>query len=128
VVHIAWPTSVGEQKKGIFHSRSQDGGRTFAPRARVDDGTGSAAHPQIALANGGVFVAWDQAATPRRAFLREVGGGARAAWPPRMGAIVDLADDAAVYPVLAAAPGGLIAAWTAETPGGSEIRVRRLAP
>jgi len=52
VVHIAWPTLApgGGAGKGIFHSYSTDGGRTFAPGVRVDDATGAAAHPQLAAA------------------------------------------------------------------------------
>ena len=50
VLHVVWPTMVaGERpRKGIFYSYSTDGGRTFAPRRRVDDEAGRAAHPQIA--------------------------------------------------------------------------------
>jgi hypothetical protein len=125
-VHIAWPTEVGEDGKGIFYSFSTDGGRTFAPRVRVDDGGGSAAHPYLAIAGPEeVAVAWDQGPAPRRAYLRRIGPGA--AGKPALGALVQLGgDEAGVYPVVASTPAGLVAAWTAETPSASELRVRRL--
>jgi hypothetical protein len=128
VLHIAWPTMVDEENKGVFYSYSVDGGRTFAPRRRVDDGRASAAHPQVALARGRVVVVWDQGPAPRRAYLREVASDATASgWKPALGPTVDLSGDgAAVYPAAAAASTALVAAWTAETASGSEVRVRRL--
>ena len=46
----SWPTMVAQPRavKGIFYSYSTDGGRTFAPRQRVDAEGLGAAHPQIA--------------------------------------------------------------------------------
>jgi hypothetical protein len=128
VLHIAWPTMVGEEDKGIFYSYSADGGRTFAPRQRVDGGSAPAAHPQVALSGDRVVVLWDQGPAPRRAYLREISSGAKAAaGKPSLGRIVNLSGDgAAVYPVAAATASGLVAAWTSETPSGSEVRVRRL--
>jgi hypothetical protein len=128
VLHIAWPTMVGEEDKGIFYSYSTDGGRTFATRQRVDGGSAPAAHPQLALSGDRVVVLWDQGPAPRRAYLREISSGAKAAaWKPSLGRIVNLSGDgAAVYPVAVSTPSGLVAAWTSETPAGSEVRVRRL--
>jgi hypothetical protein len=127
VLHIAWPTMAGEGK-GIFYSYSADGGRTFAPRLRVDDGSGPAAHPQVAAADDRLAVVWDQGTSPRRAYLREIASAPQAAtWTPALGAIVTLSgDQAAVYPVVAATPSAVVAAWIAETPAGSQVRVRRL--
>ena len=48
-----------DRGKGIFYSYSQDGGRTFAARVRLDEGAGSA-HPQLAVADDRVVVVWDQ--------------------------------------------------------------------
>lgn len=130
-IHIAWPTMVGERAKGIFYSYSTDGARTFAPRARVDDGDGSAAHPQLALANRTVAVAWDQGRTARRVFLREIGTDPKAsAWTPRLGSLqtVSPGDLPAVYPAVAFAPSAIVVAWTQETSHGSEIRLRRVRP
>ena len=124
LLHMAWPTLVGEAK-GIFYSYSADGGRTFAPRLRLDDGSGPAAHPQITVAGDRVAVVWDQGSAPRRAYLREISSAAKS-WAPKLGTAVTLSGEAAVYPVVAATPSALVAAWTAETPAGSEVRVRRL--
>ena len=62
VLHVAWPTLVpgSDRGKGIFYSDSSDGGRTFAPRVRLDDGGGAAAHPQLAVGGDRVVVVWDQ--------------------------------------------------------------------
>jgi hypothetical protein len=125
VVHIAWPTLAGEAK-GIFYSFSVDGGRTFAPRLRMDDAGGPAAHPQITVAGDGVAVVWDQGSAPRRAYLREISSASRAAWTPKPGAMVALSDAGAVYPAVASTPSALVAAWTADAPGGTEVHVRRL--
>lgn len=129
VVHVAWPTLVSESAgKGVFYSFSSDGGRTFAPRVRVDDGSGGAAHPQLALAGERVFVAWDQARgdAPRdvvlRVISREPGG---AAWSPRLAPPTTLGQGGN-YPSLAATAEGAIVAWTSETAAGSDIRVQRV--
>ena len=130
VVHVVWPTLVSESAgKGIFYSYSTDGGRTFAPRARVDDGSGRAAHPQIAAGGERLFVAWDQARpdAPRDVVLRVVAGepGSRG-WSPRMAAPTTLGQGG-MYPSVAATTAGAIVAWTGETADGSDvIRVQRV--
>jgi len=122
-VHIAWPTLADvkseTQRKGIFYSVSTDGGRTFAPRVRLDDGdVKNAAHPQLSIVDGRPVVVWDESgpAGPRiRA--RRIGEPAFTAFE----------GEPVTYPSVAATPTGLVTAWTATTPGGSEIRVRKLA-
>jgi hypothetical protein len=130
VLHIAWPTMVegSTPAKGIFYSYSVDGGRTFAPRARVDDESAAPAHPQIAVRDDGVAVVWDEGATPHRVNLRLIAGERRApVWKPRSGPISTLSSGRrAVYPAVAATSSGFVAAWTEDTPTGSEIRVRRI--
>jgi hypothetical protein len=129
VVHVVWPTLVpGGGGKGIFYSYSLDGGRSFAPRLRLDEGLGGAAHPQMAVAGGRVVVVWDQGGVgARRVSLREIVGDPQAAaWSPRMGAATTLSNEAAaVYPAVAATAAGTVVAWTEESAAGSVIRVRR---
>jgi hypothetical protein len=129
-LHIVWPTMVGgadRAAKGIFYSSSTDGGRTFAPRQRIDEEGSGAAHPQIAAGGGRVAIVWDEAGATRRACLREVSteptrsGGARV-----LGPIAILSAGPAVYPAIAATPSALVAAWTETSAAGSEIRVRRI--
>jgi len=129
VVHVAWPTLVSQTAgKGVFYSYSSDGGRTFAPRVRVDDGSGRAAHPQIAVGGERVFVAWDQARpdAPREVLLRVIAGepGGRG-WSPRMAAPTTLGQGG-TYPSVAATTAGAIVAWTGETADGADIRVQRV--
>ena len=125
VLHVAWPTRVSEAGKGVFYSRSTDGGRSFAPRARVDETQGGAGHPQLAVAGERVFVVWDEAtAGARRALLRSV--EASGAWPPRMDAAAALSTGPASYPAVAASAAATLAAWTVTDPAGSFVRVKRL--
>ena len=120
-LHVAWPTvveSAGRTSMAIFHAASADGGRTFAPRQRVDGGEGSAAHPVIAIdANGEAAVAWDELAEGRR-LVRIRAGTA----PP-----VTVSDGKiATYPSIAVSDGAVIVGWTDQSDGGSVVRARRL--
>jgi hypothetical protein len=129
-VHVAWPTLVpgSDSGKGIFYSYSLDGGRTFAARVRLDEGTG-AGHPQLAVGGDRVVVVWDQSHEGRRRIVgRALSSDPRAtAWTPVLGRPAVLsAERPAVYPAVAATPTSTVVAWTEETRTGSEIRVRRL--
>jgi len=127
-VHIVWPTLVSAAAgKGIFYSWSPDG-RTFAPRVRLDEGAGGAAHPQLAVDGDRVVAAWEQTTgNGPRAFLRAIAGVPRgASGAPALTPVSVLGDDGSSYPALAAAGDAVVAAWTEETAGGSTIRVRRL--
>jgi len=129
-LHVVWPTMVGSADravKGIFYSYSTDGGRTFAPRQRIDEEGSGAAHPQIAAGAGRVAIVWDEAGATRRACSREVTRDPkRPGAPPVLGATTTLSAGPAVYPAIAATPSSLVAAWTETTAAGSGIRVRRL--
>jgi len=129
-LHVVWPTMVGgadRAAKGIFYSYSTDGGRTFAPRQRIDEESAGAAHPQIAAGPGRVAIVWDEAGPTRRACLREVSSDAkRPGRTPVLGPIRILSTGTAVYPAIASTPSSLVAAWTETGAAGSEIRVRRL--
>jgi hypothetical protein len=130
VVHIVWPTLIqGEAPgKAVFYSFSSDGGRTFAPRMRVDDARSSAGHPQVALGGNRVAVVWDQSGEQRGAYVREIAPDSKArSWTPRMGAISALGTErSAFYPAVAATSTSIIAAWTERADPTSEIRVRRI--
>jgi hypothetical protein len=117
-IHIAWPTVVRDEKSGeptlaIFYTKSTDG-RTFAPRTRIPT-AGVAHHPQAVLdGHGQPLIAWD-----------ESGDGARrivvASGPSFKRRVIG--DGSGVYPSLASAAGGTVAAWTSAQPSGSVIRV-----
>jgi len=136
-LHIAWPTISGKgaSRKGVFYSYSTDGGRTFAPRARVDEGDDvtNAAHPQIAVVDGHVAVVWDEstAAGPRvrLRFIRSSAGSANGAeaWHPEFLPALTFSEPGPIsYPAIAASASGLVGAWTMNMANGSEIQVRRL--
>jgi hypothetical protein len=128
-LHIAWPTLVpgSSSGKGIFYSYSQDGGRTFAARVRLDEGAG-ASHPQLAVGGDRVVVVWDQSEGQRRIHSRTISSDPKAAaWKPVLGRLSVLsAERPAVYPAVAVTPAATVVAWTEEAQTGSEIRVRRL--
>jgi len=127
-LHVAWPTLLSQEAgKGVFYSWSLDG-RTFAPRQRLDEGAGGASHPQLAASGDRVVVAWEQktGAGPRTVLREITGDPISAAAAPRVSPVVTLSERAGTYPALAATADATLAAWTEETPGGSEIRVQRL--
>jgi hypothetical protein len=126
-LHVAWPTRVSDSGKGVFYTRSTDGGRSFAPRVRVDQTAGGAAHPQLAVAGDRVVVAWDETtAAGRRVVLREV-AAASEAWPPRLGETAVLSAGPASYPAVAATETATVAAWTEGDRNASVVRVTRIA-
>ena len=130
VVHIAWPTLVpgSDSGKAIFYSYSQDGGRTFAARMRLDEGAAAAAHPQLAVGGDRVVVVWDQSDGQRRVLTRTISSDPKAtAWTPILGQPKVLsAERSALYPAVAVTPTATVVAWTEEAQPGSLIRVRRL--
>ena len=124
VLHVAWPTLAGDAK-AVFYSRSDDGGRTFAPRLRVDASTTGAAHPQLAARGDRALVAWDEpGGARRRVVVREVAADAGGA--PRLGGTTTVSEGPAVYPAVAATAGAVVVAWTEDVGSSSVIRVRRL--
>ncbi len=128
VLHAAWPTQVSAAAgRAVFYSWSTDGGKTFAPRVRVDGETGTPAHPQLALAGDRVAIVWDESGGtgPRRIRLREVSTGAGRA--PALEALSTLSSRAAAtYPAVAALADATLVAWTEESGKGSDVRVLRL--
>jgi hypothetical protein len=129
VLHVVWPTvDPAGGGKGIFYAYSLDGGRSFAPRVRLDEGPGGAAHPQLALLGGRVVAVWDEGSGgARRVSLREIASDAQAgAWSPRlMSTTILSADRSATYAAVAAAGSAAVVAWTEDAGTGSEIRVVR---
>ena len=133
-VHIVWPTLIESEtttRKAIFYSYSLDGGRTFARRIRVDsndEGSRTAAHPQLALAGSRAVVVWDESsAQGRQVRLTEITSSSTATWTPIVGTPVVLSgDDRGVYPAVTSASGRPVVAWTANPSDTSEIRVRVL--
>jgi hypothetical protein len=103
---------------------STDGTR-FTARRRIPT-EGMPHHPQIAIgADGSLTMAWDEGANgKRRAAVARTTVDAAAGGAPLVR--TPLAD-AAVYPVVAAAGGGTIVAWTSGASSDSTIQVRRLA-
>jgi hypothetical protein len=129
-VHIVWPTLItegptGEPTIALFYAMSVDGTR-FTPRKRIPT-EGMPHHPQMAIgADGALTVAWDEGAngTRRAAVALTTVDGAAGGAP----LVRTLLADTAVYPVVAAAGGATIAAWTSGASSNSTIQVRRLTP
>ena len=111
VVHMVWPTVVndGSPQGALFYTSTRDG-RRFTTRVRIPTlGGPRPTHPQVAVANGRVFVAWDEIVNGRRtAAIREVRPQASGI---SFGEVMSLASDAK-YPVLTGTTKGLLAVWT----------------
>jgi hypothetical protein len=131
--HVVWPTVVaGERPEGgIFHASTRDG-RTFTPRLRVPTPDSlKPSHPQLALARDGrVAIAWDESVDGvRRAMVTTLTTtGTSPAFSERMALEPRTASApaVAVYPVLAATPSHIVAAWVSGTGDSSSIAVRLL--
>ena len=113
-VHVVWPTVLQgpEPERAIFYTSTTDG-VSFRPRVRVPTTTRQPTHPQIVLDHAGrIAVAWDERREGRTvAALRTLTAVEGA--DPRPGPIVEVSPEGpAVYPVLAAAEGGLVAVWS----------------
>jgi hypothetical protein len=129
-VHVIWPTVIdGPQPEGaLFHTSTRDG-RTFSTRTRIPTlGSPKPAHPQV-LADGAgrLVVAWDEYVEGKRVgALRRL--HLRGDAPPTFGEIISIAiDGPAIYPVLAAAGGEVLAAWsTGGDPSAVKIRTVRM--
>ncbi len=129
-IHVAWPTllpgesSTGEPTLGMFYASSRDGVH-FTPRQRLPT-EGFPRHAQIAItAQGEVVAVWDEQApgVRRIAAARGVVSDAGVARFVRQSI-----DNAApgTYPVVAAADGGAIIAWTRGSSGQTVLRTQWL--
>jgi len=131
LVHIAWPTITGPDAshKGVFYAYSADVGRSFAPRIRLDEGTGvkHAQHPQLAAAGKAAVVVWDESsASGTRIRARVVITNGRDDKSPRLSPVVAVSDPGSVtYPAVAATTKGYVVFWTENIESGSGIRARR---
>jgi hypothetical protein len=132
VLHIAWPTLVtGETtRKAIFYSYSRDGGKTFAPRVQMDDGSKERrpAHPHLTVASGRVVVAWDEGEGDGRSIrLRAIDSSSSGTWTPRFSSVATITTDShAAYPALAATPAGALVAWTTNDGSTSVIQIAQV--
>ncbi len=131
VLHVAWPTitDTTATRKGIFYAYSLDGGRTFAPRMRLDEGSdvNHAQHPQMSVANGRAIVVWDEstAAGPRIRARIMTADPKAAAWSPQLQPVLTVSEPGPVtYPAIAASAGGFAVLWTETNAAGAAIRSR----
>jgi hypothetical protein len=126
-VHIVWPTLItdktGEEPTiALFYAVATDGTH-FTTRKRIPT-AGMPHHPQIAIGgDGSLTIAWDEGANGKRraAIARTTTDAAAASAMERQ-----VIGEAAVYPVVAATSGEVIAAWTSGASAASTIRVARL--
>jgi Cu/Ag efflux protein CusF len=130
-IHIIWPTLVQrpEPAIGLFHVSTRDGVTFTAREAIPTAGTPKPAHPQlIADGSGTLTLVWDEAeGATHRAWLRRL--TPLSSGDVQAGELHVLSGDLpAVYPVVAATAGGVVAAWTevGKTDDRSAIAVRRV--
>ena len=131
-IHIVWPTLIKEagpknaepaETLALFYARSTDGAH-FTPRERVPT-EGLPHHPRIAVgSDGALTVAWDESASGARRIA--VARGSAAGGHPRFRREALTTAGAAVYPAIAAAGDGIVAAWTSGASTTATIQVARL--
>jgi hypothetical protein len=119
VIHMAWPT-VKDDAGVILYAVSRDGATFSAPVRGPTLGGPKPSHPNVATDGAGrVIVAWDETVNG----VRTVAAATLAA-PGQFTKAAPIGDGS--YPVLQAADGGMIAAWTSGPPKDSVIKVRRI--
>jgi BNR repeat protein len=119
-IRVVWPTLVQDAagaRMGIFQAVSRDGGKTFAPRERMDAGDAAPAHPRVTDAAQGAAVVWDELAGSRRRVMLRVAGAAPIALSRGR---------AASYPAIAATPSGFVVAFTDQLEGRSVVQTLRV--
>lgn len=117
-VHVAW-WSGKEGAAGVFHARSDDGGRTFGEALPLGVAAFSRpAHVQLAVDGETVVAAWDDGTkvVPRVLVRVSTDGGSH------FGPAVTASDTLriATFPVLALGSGRLTVAWSERSADGGE--------
>ena len=110
-VHLVWPTLLNGTDGTLLYATAA-AGKTFGRPFRVPTlGSPKPSHPQRAIDGAGrPVIAWDEVRDGvRRAALGEASVGPG---PVAFGPITTLSDESGAYPVLAATPKGIVAAWT----------------
>jgi hypothetical protein len=129
VLHIAWPTLLEgpNPKKAIFYTWSADGGRTFAPRVRIDaNDNGEGAHPQIAATASGVVVVWENRREGHHdVSTRGIPSAHAGTVTPGPIASVNGPDDEGFYPAVAESNGAVLVAWTSKRGEQATIHISR---
>lgn len=123
-VHLVWPTVSGGVEGALLYAVSRDG-KSFSPPARVPTlGGPKPSHPQIAVNGAGqIVIGWDEVRSGVRTVVisrvtTTVGG------TPSFGSPETLDAAQSAYPVIAAVPGGWLAAWTSGPPDRAVIATR----
>ncbi len=127
-IHIAWPTLVsdgpnGQPSIGIFYATSADG-RAFGARARMAT-EGLPHHPQVAVNEDRLFVAWDELHQGKRRVIvahRPLAGGDSRAFTR----IAVNGEVSGLYPTLVPLDRGALVAWTSGPGEQSVIRMARV--
>ncbi len=129
ILHVLWATmDPATGKKGVFHTTSSDGGRTFVPRTQLATG---AAHPQLASLDGGVAAVWDEE-TPGGQQIKlaildspsrlSFGAADRTSPSWALGG-----GEAGTRPAVAATQRAIVVVWTTQVGTNMAIRVQRIA-
>jgi hypothetical protein len=132
-IHIVWPTLITEEEKtaeteptiALFYAMSSDG-RSFTARERIPT-DGVPHHPRLTVSpDGSLTAAWDEAASGSRR-IAVAHGQVDDAGRPRFRREALTTSGPSIYPALAAASDGVVAAWTTGASAASRIQVVRLA-
>jgi hypothetical protein len=143
-IHIVWPTLITEEQNSssqrslrsprlnnteptiaLFYAMSVDG-KSFSARERIPT-EGMPHHPRLAVSpDGSLTAAWDEAANGSRR-IAVARGRADVDGHPRFRREALTTSGPSIYPALAVAPDGVVAAWTSGASAASRIQVIRLA-
>jgi hypothetical protein len=128
LVHVVWPTLVAGDAPAmrLFHATTRDGLAFTRREAIATLGGPHPAHPQLASDGaGGLVVVWDEmSGGVRRAVVsRAPAGPSQRFTAPE---VLNPGASGAVYPVVAAIPGGAIAAWTSGPGDRASVVARRI--
>ena len=129
-IHIVWPTLITEEEGtaptiALFYAMSVDG-KSFTARERIPS-EGMPHHPRLTVSpDGSLTAAWDEAANGSRR-IAVARGRADDGGRPRFRREALTTSGPSIYPALAVASDGVVAAWTSGASAASTIQVIRLA-
>lgn len=121
--HVVWYTGA-ERRSGLFHARSDDGGRTFSRPFGFGDADAQASHPHVLAVGEAVFVAWKESTgDATEVYVMQSADGGRSWSVPLRAAHTDGPGD---HPFLLRADGWVLLSWGTMAEGWRAVRVAPL--
>lgn len=120
-IHLAWYKGEGTSGRGLFYTRSRDGGVTEEAARRIAPPGARASHPSVLAIGPDVVLAWLEPGegTTRVVARRSTDRGATWGAPRELGRTTGAAD----HPFLVAGPRGAVLSWFDDEGGLSLVAV-----